>query len=70
MPKNIHEEAEIEMTIEDFADWLKALPEDTRSKRIWFIDITFPWKGKPLIVEESPSKSHISIEDATGENPR
>lgn len=60
---SIHEDAEIEMTVEDFANWLLALPDDTKQKKIWFIDITMPWKGKGLWVEKSPSESHVSIED-------
>ena len=57
-------EEELDMTVEDFANWLLALPEEYKTKKIWFIDISMPYKDKPLEVESSPSGSHISIVDS------
>ena len=51
------------MTVEDFANWLLALPNEYKKKQIWFIDINMVYKDKPLNVEVSPSGSHIYIED-------
>lgn len=58
------DETELDMTVEDFAKWLLELPADIRKKKIWFIDVVRPYKGKPLVVEDSKSKAFISIEDA------
>jgi hypothetical protein len=57
------DETNIEMTLGEFAEWLQSLPEDTKNKKIWFIDITMPWKGKPLYMEESPTGNFVSVED-------
>lgn len=54
----------IEMTLEDFANWILALPDSYKGKKIWYIDITMPYKGKGLNVEESPTKEYIAIEDS------
>jgi hypothetical protein len=51
------------MTVRDFAKWLLTLPKEDLNKEIWFIDITYPFKDKPLNTETSPSGTHLSIED-------
>ena len=51
------------MTVEEFAKWLLS-HEQYLDKKIWKIDITLPYKGKALFVDESPSKEYISVEDA------
>lgn len=60
---NPNDETELNMTVEEFAQWLLELPPDIRQKQIWFIDITRPYKGKPLNVEESPTGEYVMIED-------
>lgn len=51
------------MTVEDFAKWLLTFPREDLRKEIWFIDISYPYKNKPLNFETSPNGTHISIED-------
>jgi hypothetical protein len=60
---------ELKMTLEDFAKWILELPDETKKKQIWFIDITAPYRGKPLEMDESPSGTHVSIEDSLGDEP-
>lgn len=67
MRRNPNELDDFEMTIEDFANWLLQQDDEIKSKKIWFIDITTPYKGKPLFIDKSPSGDFISIEDAKGE---
>jgi hypothetical protein len=58
-----HPETTQNLTVEDFANWLLALPSDIRKKQIWYIDIGMQYKGKPLLVDTSPSGTHICIEE-------
>lgn len=51
-------------TVEEFANWLLALPDDVKRKKIWFIDVNQPYKGKGLWVDNSFSEKFISVEDA------
>ena len=51
------------MTLEDWANWILALPDEYKKKQIWFVDISYPYKDKPLNLEMSPTGTHVSIED-------
>lgn len=55
------------MTAEDFANWILQLPDDVKKRKISFIDITKPYKGKGLYVDETFSKEFITIEDCHDE---
>lgn len=57
----------MEVTLEDFANWLLQLPEEIRTKQIWYIDIGKMYKGKPVDFDFSPSKSHVALEELLDE---
>jgi len=61
-PKRLPE-VELNMTVEDFANWLLSLGKEYTQKQIWEIDVSYPYKGKDWDIEISPSGSHISIKD-------
>lgn len=50
-------------SVEEFAQWLLSLPDDVKKKKIWFIDINQPYKGKGLWFDDSFSDKFVSIED-------
>lgn len=61
---NREEDVIPEFTVESFAQWMLTLPDEIKKKKIWYIDITRPYKGKGLWVDENFSKTHVTIEDA------
>ena len=66
MSDNSNEYGDV-FTVKEFAEWLLSLPQDVQSRKIWFIDISMPYKGKGLWTDEGLSEEFITIEDAPPE---
>jgi hypothetical protein len=56
-------EDKMEVTWEDFANWILTLPEEIQSKQIWYIDIGALYKGRPIDFVASPTKAFIGLEE-------
>ena len=51
----------MEVTWEDFGKWIQELPEDIKTKQVWFIDLGKMYKGKPIDFSFSPTKEFVGM---------